>query len=234
MFRSSGRTHNRHSTQTRVTSSRRPQRNTTDGETDGGLNKDGAENRTTTTEVGARPATDNRAHNPRETSAGGVSQDTRCGGAYPGEKTTTRPQRHRRNRRGSKGAEQRQPEGREQGQPGEEPPPPPPGHGGTSKPRSPWRNLPTNRGEKAGTHYQQKREAQRTRRETERASREETRSRKGGRRGEQSPQERTEETEKRKRTGWTITKRRPTDRRETAEHHRRVLRTQRTKKPETQ
>ena len=30
------------STQTRVTSSRRPQRNTTDGETDGGLNKDGA------------------------------------------------------------------------------------------------------------------------------------------------------------------------------------------------
>ena len=41
-FRSSGRTHNRHSTQTRVTSSRRPQRNTTDGETDGGLNEDGA------------------------------------------------------------------------------------------------------------------------------------------------------------------------------------------------
>ena len=41
-FQSSGRTHNRHSTQTRVTSSRRPQRNTTDGETDGGLNKDGA------------------------------------------------------------------------------------------------------------------------------------------------------------------------------------------------
>ena len=39
---SSGRTHNRHSTQTRVTSSRRPQRSTTDGETDGGLNKDGA------------------------------------------------------------------------------------------------------------------------------------------------------------------------------------------------
>ena len=41
-FRSSGRTHNRHLTQTRVTSSRRPQRNTTDGETDGGLNKNGA------------------------------------------------------------------------------------------------------------------------------------------------------------------------------------------------
>ena len=41
-FRSSGRTHNRHLTQTRVTSSRRPQRNTTNGETDGGLNKDGA------------------------------------------------------------------------------------------------------------------------------------------------------------------------------------------------
>ena len=67
-----------------------------------------------------RPETDNRAHNPRETSAGGVSQDTRSGGAYPGEKTTTRPQRHRRNRRGRKGAEQRQPEGTEQGQPGEE------------------------------------------------------------------------------------------------------------------
>ena len=69
-----------------------------------------------------RPKTDNRAHNPRETSAGGVNQDPRCGGAYPGEKTTTRPQRHRRNRRGRKGAEQRQPEGIEQGQPGEEPP----------------------------------------------------------------------------------------------------------------
>ena len=41
-FRSSGRTHTRHSTQTRVTSLQRPQRNTTDGETDGGLNKDGA------------------------------------------------------------------------------------------------------------------------------------------------------------------------------------------------
>ena len=55
-----------------------------------------------------------------ETSAGGVSQDTRSGGAYPGEKTTTRPQRHRRNRRGRKEAEQRQTEGTEQGQPGEE------------------------------------------------------------------------------------------------------------------
>ena len=67
-----------------------------------------------------RPETDNRAHNPRETSAGGVSQDTRCGGAYPGEKTTTRTQRHWRNRRGRE--PKRQPEGTEQGQPGEDPP----------------------------------------------------------------------------------------------------------------
>ena len=49
-----------------------------------------------------------------------------------------------------------------------------PDHGGTPKPRRPWRNQPTNRGEKAGTHYQQKREAQRTWRQNERASREET------------------------------------------------------------
>ena len=103
-----------------MTSSRRPQRNTTDGETDGGRNEDGARKQNQNNGGGARPETDNRAHNPRETSARRGSQDTRSRGAYPGEKTNTRPQRHRRNRRGRKGAEQRQPEGTEQGQPGEE------------------------------------------------------------------------------------------------------------------
>ena len=57
---------------------------------------------------------------PQETSAGGGSQDTHSGGAYPGEKTTTRRQRHPRNRTGRKGAVQRQPEGTEQGQPWKE------------------------------------------------------------------------------------------------------------------
>ena len=77
-------------------------------------------NRIKTIEGLVRLETDNRAHYPKETSTGGGSQDTQSGGAYPGEKTTTRRQRHLRNRTGRKGAEQRQPEGIEQGQPGEE------------------------------------------------------------------------------------------------------------------
>ena len=120
-----------------MTSSRRPQRNTTDGETDGRLNKDGA--RKQNHDNGGVSETGDRQQStqPQGNSAGGVSQDTHCGGAYPGEKTTTRPPRHRRNRRGRKGAEQRQPEGIEQGQPGEEPHWPRRG----AKPRSPWRNY---------------------------------------------------------------------------------------------
>ena len=144
-FRSSGRTHNRHSTQTRMTSLRRPQRNTTDGDrwrTKRGWSKK--------TEPRQRRCKRDMRQTTEHTTPGKQVPEEQAKSHVAEAPTQGRRQTPGRKDTGGTGEEGREPnrdnpKAQNKDNPGKSSP----GHGGKSKPWSRWRNLPTYCGEKA-------------------------------------------------------------------------------------
>ena len=105
-----------------MTSSRRPQRNTTDGETDGGRNKEGARKQNNdnggVSETGDRQQSTQPQGNKRRRSKPRHTLWRRLPRGKENHQAAKTPEEQER----KEGAERRQPEGIEQGQPREEPP----------------------------------------------------------------------------------------------------------------